>query len=464
MKPDAPQTKGFRRLPPVSEFARKKRHPDFGTFDPDDLELFHQGYPDLVLLDDNHSHNEDVDRWVEAAAGAVDALYTVVWPTEVAMAYVHTYPTEPRDDGELNPEFSAKLKAFHQVESKLPTLDCARTLLRAFIPGDDVYSSWKAPPAFYILEHFLGPEAVASAILERFGEFDDDEWAEEDDYDHARILLEVLGFLLLRMPDDARGRVVSAIAELVRGRPASDRLTRHLRYLPDQPIALSMDEYSSLEGPWFMGDLSVSSEQRWHRLERRGASAVSVRALYLDGLARMNDADLSVLLDGISRASMLTQIDTFGRIKHPSTVRRVLSFGRFQSMLKEVLAWKQAHAEYVDEVLPMFAKDACVQLGVQGLSGTGKPIEKAADPMAATEKLLEAVEKQLPDALDSQVKVTALIQAAADEAREIARLDGQDYPEVYFTALWPEFPFSLELTDAQYELLSNAYETVILRG
>lgn len=90
-------------------------------------------------------------------------------------------------------------------------------------------------------------------------------------------------------------------------------------------------------------------------MENYGPLYVSVRALYLDGPDRINDADLSQLLDGISKRSMLEQIDAFGRIKHPSSLRRVLAFGRFKSMVNEVRTWKEAHAGYLKKVLPRFA-------------------------------------------------------------------------------------------------------------
>jgi len=270
----------------------------------------------------------------------------------------------------------------------------------------------------------LGAEAVAGAILERFAELDAKKWAHTKNYDHARIALGALGYLLLRMDEPARTQVLTARHKLLRKRPKTDRLTQHLRYLPDRPIELSMDEYSDDGGPWFMDGLTVSAEPRWKNLEPYGPGYVSVRALYLEGPDGINDADLSLLLDGISKASMLEEIDTFGRIKHPSSVRRVLAFGKFKSMVNEVRAWKEAHAKYVKQVLSSFASDPFVQRGLAGLDPNAKPIKKAKDPMVATERLLEAVEKALPKAFPSQAQVTALIQKAADEAREIARLDG----------------------------------------
>jgi len=82
--------------------------------------------------------------------------------------------------------------------------------------------------------------------------------------------------------------------------------------------------------------------------------------------------------------------------------------------------------------------------------------------MAETKAVLTALETELPRAFPDQERVTKLVREAAEKAREIARLDGQDWPEVYFVELWAEFPFSLKVSEDHHELLSNAYEEVIV--
>lgn len=459
------KAKTYRRLPAVTDFATNKRHSSFETFDPTDLELYDQGFPNLVLLDDNHPDNKKVEKLIVHVNNAVDQVYDTIWPTDVAIAYVHTYPTHPGFKPEPTPAFAKKWKAFQKLESKVPTVATAKALVAEFMPGSDTYSGWKAPAAFYILEHFIGAEAVAQAIVDRLGDFDKKQWSAPRGKDaHTRIALEVLGFLMLRMGDDARQRIQQNIDLLIAQRPAKDTLTQHLAYLPDRPVKITMEEYSSENGPWFISELTVSPEPRWKHLEEYGVNYIYERAIYLEGADRLTHADLSWLLNGISKYSMTTKIHNYGKIKHPYIVRMILSFGKFKSMIKEVNAWKEQHADYVASVLPLFEKDEFVKKGLKGLDPSVVPVKKAKDPMKATEKLLEEVEKALPKAFPNQKKVTALIQKAADEAREIARLDGQDYPECYFVALWAEFPFSLETSEAEYELLYNAYEEVIMGG
>ena len=82
--------------------------------------------------------------------------------------------------------------------------------------------------------------------------------------------------------------------------------------------------------------------------------------------------------------------------------------------------------------------------------------------MIETKEVLVALESELPRAFPDQERVTQLVQQAADKAREIAGRDGQDSPDVYFVELWAEFPFSLKVSDDEHELLSNAYEEVIV--
>ncbi len=105
----------------MSEFARRKQHPDFATFDPDDMALFDRGYPNLVLLDDRHRHNKKALEWAEKAAGAVDPIYRTVWHTEVAIAFVHLYPAKPKKGFKPNPAFIEKRSAFEALEAKIPT-------------------------------------------------------------------------------------------------------------------------------------------------------------------------------------------------------------------------------------------------------------------------------------------------------------------------------------------------------
>lgn len=459
---EKPQSIALRRLPPVSKFATSKRHPSFKTFDESDLELFDQGYPELVLLDDAHKDNKKWEEKAIAAQSSIDPVYAIIWPTKVAIAYVHTYPTDPGYDKILKPKFEKKWKKFLKLENKTPTLETARIMLDEFMPGDDVYSGWQAPPAFYILEHFIGAEALAGAIVERLATYTEKQWNGKQDKDgHTRIALEVLGFLMLRMSDDARIQLQKKINELIASRPENTRLSKHLAYLPDKPIKLPLEEYSSVEGPWFMSGLTVTAAVRWKNFEKYGVAYLDQRAMYLEGMDKLIDADMSWLLDGISKASMLGYIETLGKIKHPYTVRLIISFGKSRAVLKEVLAWKQQHADYVESVLPMFANDEFVQKGLQGLDPSVKPMKKVRNPMAATEKIMEKLEKALPKAFPDQDKVTALVKKALVEAREIARMDGQDYLECYFGALWAEFPFSLELTEEQSELLYEAYEEVI---
>jgi predicted DNA-binding WGR domain protein len=459
---EKPQSTTLRRLPPVSKFATSKRHPSFKTFDESDLELFDQGYPELVLLDDAHKDNKKWEEKAIAAQSSIDPVYDIIWPTKVAIAYVHTYPTDPGYDKILKPKFEEKWKKFLKLEDKTPTLETARIMLDEFMPGDDVYSGWQAPPAFYILEHFIGAEALAGAIVERLATYTEKQWNGKQDKDgHTRIALKVLGYLMLRMSDDARKQIEKSISQLIATRPKNTRLSNHLAYLPDKSIDMPIEEYSSAEGPWFMSGLTVTAAVRWKNFEKYGAAYIDQRAMYLEGMDKLIDADMSWLLDGISKASMLGYIETLGKIKHPYTVRLIISFGKSRAVLNEVLAWKEQHADYVESVLPMFANDEFVQKGLQGLDPSVKPMKRVKDPMAATEKIMEKLEKALPKAFPDQEKVTALVKKALVEAREIARMDGQDYLECYFGALWAEFPFSLELTEEQSELLYEAYEEVI---
>ncbi len=459
---EKPQSIALRRLPPVSKFATSKRHPSFKTFDESDLELFDQGYPELVLLDDAHKDNKKWEEKAIAAQSSIDPVYEIIWPTKVAIAYVHTYPTDPGYDKILKPKFEKKWKKFLKLEDKTPTLETARIMLDEFMPGDDVYSGWQAPPAFYTLEHFIGAEALAGAIVERLAAYTEKQWNGKQEKDgHTRIALKVLGFLMLRMSDDARIQLQKKIDKLIASRPENTRLSKHLAYLPDKPINLPLEEYSSAEGPWFMSGLTVTATVRWKNFEKYGVAYLDQRAMYLEGMDKLIDADMSWLLDGISKARMLGYIETLGKIKHPYTVRLIISFGKSRAVLKEVLAWKEQHADYVESVLPMFANDEFVQKGLQGLDPSVKPMKRVKDPMAATEKIMEKLEKALPKAFPDQEKVTALVKKALVEAREIARMDGQDYLECYFGALWAEFPFSLELTEEQSELLYEAYEEVI---
>jgi hypothetical protein len=312
------------------------------------------------------------------------------------------------------------------------------------------------------LEHFIGAEALANAIIERFTAYNKTQWDGKQKNDgHTRIALEVLGYLMLRMSDNARIQLEQTINQLIASRPENTRLSKHLAYLPDKPINMPLEEYSSGEGPWFMSGLTVTAAVRWKNFEKYGVAYLSKRAMYLEGMDKLIDADMSWLLDGISKANMLAYIETVGKIKHPYTVRLIISFGKSRAVLKEVLAWKEQHAEYVESVLPMFSKDEFVQKGLQGLDPSVKPMKKAKNPMAATEKIMEKLEKALPKAFPDQEKVTALVKKALVESREIARMDGQDYLECYFGALWAEFPFELELKEEEFELLSNAYEEVI---
>lgn len=461
-KTEEKQNSQLRRLPPVSKFATAKRHHSFETFDPADMELFDQGYPEMVLLDDAHPDNKKWEQKAIAAQSSIDPVYGVTWPTKVAIAYAHTYPTDPGYDKELKPAFEKKWNKFLKLEDKTPTIETARAMLKEFMPGDDVYSGWQAPPAFYTLEHFIGAEALANVIIERFAAYSKTQWNGKQKGDgHTRIALEILGFLMLRMSDDARKQIQKNIDQLIASRPENTRLSKHLAYLPDKPIDMPIEEFSSEEGPWFMSDLTTTAAVRWKHFEKYGVSYIGSRAMYLEGMDKLIDADMSWLLDGISKAGMLGYIEKIGKIKHPYTVRMILSFGKFKSMIKEVLAWKGQHADYVASVLSQFENDEFVQKGLQGQDPSVKPVKKAKNPMAATEKLMEKLEKALPKAFPDQEKVTALVKTAVVEAREIARMDGQDYLECYFGALWAEFPFSLELSEEEFELLSNAYEEVI---
>lgn len=82
--------------------------------------------------------------------------------------------------------------------------------------------------------------------------------------------------------------------------------------------------------------------------------------------------------------------------------------------------------------------------------------------LAETKAVLIALEAELAAAFPDQDRVTELVQGAVDKAREIARRDGQDWEDVYFVELWAEFPFSLQVSSEHHELLSNAYEEIIV--
>lgn len=98
---------------------------------------------------------------------------------------------------------------------------------------------------------------------------------------------------------------------------------------------------------------------------------------------------------------------------------------------------------------------------VKKAKGKTKP-KNDKDPMKATENVLKALEKELPNAFPSQKKVTALVKKALEEAREIAKADGNSWLEEYFVYWWSEFPFKLKTTDEQFDLISNAYEKLVV--
>jgi hypothetical protein len=444
----------------VSDIAKSKRHPDFQTFDPADLELFDKGYPNLIFLDDKHPHNNNVDKWVVEAGNAVDPVYEMVWPTKVAIAYANTYPIDPGFKAEEIGKDFLKYMKYTEV-----TIETAQRLLKEFIPGEPTYySGWKAPAALYILEYFLGSEQLAECIIERFSQFKTKEWnTKAKDYEHIRIALEVLGFLMFRMETNARKNIEQKINRLQASGDQNTLLAKHLKYLPDKAIDMPLDEYSSDNGPWFMTQLTVSKEVRWDDVEEYGVSYIDVRSLYLDGFEQFMDIDFSNFFSHQpTKRVLLEKFEHFGKIKHPSVVRFIISLGRYKSVAKQVQEWKEQHADYVDAVLPQFAKDPDVKKGLANLTGDVQPVKPVKNPMKATEAVLIELEKALPSAFPSQKKVTALVKKALQESRDIADADGNDWLEEYFVALWAEFPFKLKTTDEEYELLSNAYEELVV--
>ena len=91
-----------------------------------------------------------------------------------------------------------------------------------------------------------------------------------------------------------------------------------------------------------------------------------------------------------------------------------------------------------------------------------KQVIHEVDPEMATKVVMQELERQLPAAFPSQKKVTALVKKALTITRIIAEETGSAWREESFVAWWSEFPFKLKTTNEQYELLSNAYNELVV--
>jgi predicted DNA-binding WGR domain protein len=433
----------------VSDFAKNMQHPSFETFDPQDLIRFQQGFPEMVILMDKHPHNKAWEQWVVEAAGGIDPTYETEWPSRVALAYAHTYPVHPGFDATGNLS-TPQVKEFAEdmQNSALPTVDILHKMLKRFMPGDKVYSSWKAPAAFYAMENYLGAETVALAIVERFTQYTKKQWeATENDY-HSRIALEALGYLMLRATDEGRSRIQQAVDQLKasKSKYGVGSISEYLDNFPDSMIGESA-----------YGDPN--------KFEDPELTDPYPRTYFLHGADILMKIDLNTA-KGLRKTVLQRWIDQEGRIKHPGVARVILSFGRFRAVVKDVKAWKEKHAEYVDSIMHLIEKDPLVQQGLQGLEGKVVEQKNISSDKAwqLTEKQYDVLRKGLKalkkEKTLTQEHVNSLMQKVVDECREIARSAGEDYLELFFVELWPEADWD-DFPEEVFEMLSEAYEEVV---
>jgi hypothetical protein len=370
------------------------RHPTFETFDPEDLVRFERGYPDLVELVDDHPHDKKPDRWVVTMAGGVDPVYEITWPREVATRYVTVFPyhsgfkTEKfhktGDTSELEPDFVERFRP-----ATTPSAELFAAGLDAFMPGEELYSSWKWTPALYIYEQLLGGEVAAREIVRRLARYDEDEWVTPRDKDgHTHGALEALGFMLLRMDDAARARILAELAGVLAGRPADAPLTRHASLLPDGSVPY--DEMIADGGPWFMKDLARDGEYRCRRY-REMWTYPSVyhtpRYYFLEGCAGLLERP-EMKFPYPSKRNLYAELRDYGRIKHAGIVRYFASMATVSLMRKPIGEWMGQHADYVASVRKSIEHDAMVKKGFAALEKDGllsgaKPAKKAAAKPAA---------------------------------------------------------------------------------
>lgn len=185
------------------------------AFDAQHEELLARGWPHLCLLVDGDPRDRKPDKEAWKVLSAIDPPITVHWPRDMARRYVHAVAAagmrRPAEKG--TERFAAAL-----ARTDDPGLEQAQAVVRGSVATLSGYSfHWRN--ALFLLECFVGSEAMAEVVVQQLEALTPEQWAFDNLHNRFFETLFALECFLLRSDRATAGALAARVRATYDRRP-----------------------------------------------------------------------------------------------------------------------------------------------------------------------------------------------------------------------------------------------------
>lgn len=390
--------------------------------------LFARGWPYLRVLSDEPVTLTVARREARKASRAVDPYLPTVVPREIARRVLSAYPFHPFQQPD---EVKAAVAAPVEVDEAL----MSRILRDRLSQVGETYD-FRIREVLFLLEAYLGTEAVVSAVVEHcVAALDLKRWsrrvAEVDSVSagYARVAL-ALPWLRHRLPAARWSQLTSP---MLAGNPRLPTYTAVLRACADDSAPI----------PEQVGRLGVSLARRdltalRAHVARWPTDWVDAQLVYALGHDFLTECDVSKLR-GNPKWKQERTLAEIGAIRAPGTLRVIAALLSSRSVAETAHAWVERHAEWIEsEGLPLLsswpharAETRAIRDALRGGAQVTPP--RPAALRSALRDLFEELPARMKACAGDIHAERAGMRAAFETYCELNAALGAESPDAFFT-------------------------------
>lgn len=390
--------------------------------------LFARGWPYLRVLSDEPVSLPAARREAGKACRAVDPYLPTVVPREIARRMLSAYPFHPFEQAD---EVKAAVAAPVKVDGAL----MSRILQDRLSQVGETYD-FRIREVLFLLEAYLGTEAVVSAVVEHcVAALDLKRWSrrvasvDSASANYARVAL-ALRWLRYRLPAERWSQLTSP---LLASNPKLPTYTAVLRVCADDSAPI----------PEHVGRLSVYLMRRdlaalRAHVARWPTDWVDAQLVYALGHDFLTECDVSKLR-GAPKWKQERVLAEIGAIRAPGTLRVIAALLSSRSVAKSAHAWVERHAEWIESAgLPVLSSWPHARAETRAIRKALRGEVQLTPPRpAALRSALRSLFGELPTrmkACDGDIHAErAQMRAAFETYCELTAALGAESPDAYFT-------------------------------